>query len=129
MQVKANVYSNEMEILSDANVVEVGTNNRTTTDATGRFIINVKDANAQLKISHVGYDYDTFPVNSGEIKTLGYVSLFPNATIEEVVISHGSNNNPKSDNTGLWVVAGIIAAIAAFKLLGKSKPQPRKVKV
>ncbi len=130
MQVIASVFSDEMEILSNANVVEVGTNNATTTDASGRFVINVKDSNAQLKISHVGYDYDTFPVASGEIKNMGYVLLFPNTSLDEVTVI--GTKAKKTDYSALFIIGGVIAIFVAAKALGgeklKSKPA-RKVKV
>ena len=111
-----------MEILSNANIEEVGRNYFTTSDAAGRFSIDVKDQNAQLKISHVGYDYDTFPVDSGEIKDLGYVTLFSSqldgATVE---------NKFKKSNTLLYFFGGLIVAVAGYKIFGK--PQPKKVKV
>jgi hypothetical protein len=122
MIVTNTVLSNEMDILVDVNVKEVGTNNATTTDAAGRFSINVASADSILEFSHAGYDYDQY--RAGDIKK--YIELFPVQLPGVDVV-----NNYKSDgnNTGFWLIGGILAVIAAIKLSKKTKKQPRKVTV
>ena len=48
--------------MSGINILEVGTSNGTVTDDKGEFTITVKDENASLKISSIGYVAATIPV-------------------------------------------------------------------
>src|SRR4051812_10991781 len=77
MLINSQVLTSDMEILSGANVIEVGTNNGTITDASGRFSLNIASSNSDIQISYVGFDYDTF--KAGEINNR-YVELYPSTT-------------------------------------------------
>lgn len=82
--------------LTSAAVLEVGTNNGTITDSTGRFVISVND-NAILEISSVGYQNIRVPVSG---KSVINVSLtLSNETLNQVVVV-GYGTQRKIDVTG-----------------------------
>jgi hypothetical protein len=118
MIVVASVLSYDMEILKDVNVLEVATGKATRTDTDGKFFLNVQNEDSDIRFSHAAYDYDT--IKAGDIESV--VTLYPK-TLDGVTVQ---NNYKAPDNTAYWIMGGIAAAFAAFKLL---KKQPRKVKV
>jgi hypothetical protein len=103
----------------DANVIEIGTNNRTTTDADGKFTINVSSGASMLKFTHIQYDFDT--VLASEFNS--YYELYL-ASNPEVVVH---NSYTKQNSTTLIVLAAL-AAITAIGVIMTGK-KPTKVKV
>lgn len=75
--------------LPGANVIEKGTSNGTTTDASGNFSLNVSDAATILTISSVGYISQEITIGN---RTAINVQLAPdNRTLDEVVVvSYGT---------------------------------------
>lgn len=104
-KVQGSVFSNEMQIIPNANIEVVGENKFTTADASGQFEIYANSENSMLKFSHVGFDYDTISV--AEFKQLGYIELYPTSLDGDFVVY---NNYKKPDNTFLWIM-GILAAV------------------
>ena len=71
--------------LIGVNIVEVGTQNGTTTDVNGRFALTTASANAQLAFSYIGYERQT--VNLAGRATVT-VRLAPdNALLDDVVVT------------------------------------------
>ena len=103
----------------DANVIEIGTNNKTTTDANGKFTINVSSGASMLKFSHVQYDFDT--VLASDFNS--YYELYL-ASNPEVVVHNGYTKA----NTNLLSVLAILAGITAIGVIITGK-KPTKVKV
>lgn len=122
MIVTASVLGNESEILDGVNVVELLTGKTTTTDAAGRFSINVASKDSLLKFSHVGYDYDTFAAK--DITSIVY--LYSTQLPDVNVTNHAT---AKSNNTIAYLLAAGLAFIVGKKIFGKAKPQPRKVTI
>jgi iron complex outermembrane receptor protein len=82
--------------LSGATVSVKGTNNSTTTNSDGFFSINVKDNNATLVFTYVGYT--TKEVQVGVNSTLDVGLNVASAELAEVVIGYGTQS--KKDVTG-----------------------------
>lgn len=62
--VTGTVYDADDETpLAGVNIIEVGTQNGTSTDADGEFSLTVSDANASLRITFIGYQAQTIPLN------------------------------------------------------------------
>ncbi|WP_460911567.1 SusC/RagA family TonB-linked outer membrane protein [Spirosoma areae] len=75
--------------LPGANVIEKGTSNGTSTDASGNFVLNASDAATTLTISSVGYISQEIAIGN---RTTFTVQLSPdNRTLDEVVVvSYGT---------------------------------------
>ncbi|MEO9004219.1 MAG: TonB-dependent receptor [Ginsengibacter sp.] len=82
--------------LSGATVSVKGTNNSTTTNANGAYSISVKDNNATLVFTFVGYT--TKDVTVGDNPTLDVTLQVASAQLAEVVIGYGTQS--KKDVTG-----------------------------
>src|ERR1700730_14341659 len=79
--------------LSGASVKVVGTGLGTSTDADGRFSINVA-SNGQLEISYVGYDPKIVPVNN---KTELLITLISSSSVlSDVVVSTGARASART---------------------------------
>ncbi|WP_081210320.1 TonB-dependent receptor [Salegentibacter sediminis] len=75
--------------LPGATVMEVGTNNGTTTDFDGNFSLDVNSATGSISISFVGYEKITrrFNVAQGATQDLGRINLSPDAdALSEVIV-------------------------------------------
>jgi len=72
------------ETLIGASIIEVNTNNGTTSDLDGNFAIRVSSTNATLKISYIGYNDVMLNL---EGKTQVDVKLSAGAQLEEVVVT------------------------------------------
>lgn len=103
----------------DANVIEVGTNNKTTTDLDGKFTINVSSGASTLKFSHVQYDFDT--VLASDFNS--YYELYLASNQGPVV-----HNGYTKANTKLLSVLAILATITAIGVIITGK-KPTKVKL
>src|SRR5699024_816637 len=57
------VTANNQEPLIGVSILEVGTQNGTTTDANGQFSITVSNESASLRFSYIGYQTKTVKVN------------------------------------------------------------------
>jgi iron complex outermembrane receptor protein len=82
--------------LPGATVLVKGTNNGTTTDFDGNFVIEA-DANAVLQVSYLGYSQKEISVNGQSSIT---VQLDPDATQLEDVVVVGYGTQRRSDITG-----------------------------
>ena len=75
--------------LPGASVIEKGTTNGTTTDASGNFVLNVSDQASTLTISSVGYVSQDVAI--GNRTTLNIRMVVDNRTLDEVVVvSYGT---------------------------------------
>ncbi|WP_372918976.1 TonB-dependent receptor [Salegentibacter sp.] len=75
--------------LPGATVMEVGTNNGTTTDFDGNFSLDVSTATGKIRISFVGYEAQTinFDVAQGATQELGRINFNPDAgALSEVIV-------------------------------------------
>lgn len=80
--------------LSGANILEKGTSNGTQTGSDGKFAISVKDENAILTISFVGYLSQDISV--GKQKTIQIVLKASNAALDGVVVvGYGTSSKKK----------------------------------
>lgn len=95
-QVSGVVMNDKGEVLSGVSVVEKGTNNGVVTDADGRFVIQVKDQNAILQISYVGFKSQEISASSSNINV---VLESEGGDLSDVVIV-GYGSLKKSDITG-----------------------------
>lgn len=107
-----------MTPIAGANVIEVGTNNRTTTDAQGKFSINVSSGNSMLKFSHVQYDFDTVLASDFHSYYELYLASNPDVVIQ---------NNYKKDNSGFFVVIALAIATTIGVIYNKNKPTKVKI--
>ncbi|HSP12276.1 MAG TPA: TonB-dependent receptor [Salegentibacter sp.] len=75
--------------LPGATIMEVGTNNGTTTDFDGNFSLDVNSASGSIRISFVGYENQTinFNVAQGATQDLGRINFIPDAgALSEVIV-------------------------------------------
>ncbi|HLL95748.1 MAG TPA: SusC/RagA family TonB-linked outer membrane protein [Spirosoma sp.] len=100
--------------LPGANVIEKGTNNGTTTDANGNFVLNVSDAATTLTISSVGYISQEIAIGT---RLTVNVKLAPdNRTLDEVVVvSYGTQKR-----SNLTEAVGIVNVAEARKVQAPS---------
>ena len=116
--VTGTVFDQDMKAISGVNVTEVGTTNGTTTDKDGQFSIQVSSSAAQLKFSHVGYDYDT--VSIADFNKLGYWQIYyAPETLPDVNVN--GTGVKKSSNMILPILALVV--IAALIASHSSKPK------
>ena len=83
--------------LAGASIAEKGTNNVVLTDANGRFSINVRDGNAVLVVSYVGYSTLEVPVANSETVTISLKATASDLG-EVVVVGYGTQS--RKDVTG-----------------------------
>lgn len=83
--------------LPGVNVLEKGTTNGTTTDATGRFSFNVQDENSVLVFSFIGYATQEIPVG-GQTQFTVSMAQDMRALDEVVVVGYGTQE--RADLTG-----------------------------
>lgn len=96
-QVTGTVLDGNSQPLPGANVLEKGTTNGTTTDASGKFVLNVQDENSILIFSFIGYKTHEVPLNG---RSVIETTLEEDAkTLDEMVII-GYGVQRKSDVTG-----------------------------
>ena len=89
------VLDNQGEPLIGVTVMEAGTSNGTVTDLDGKFSLNLKDPNAKLAISYVGYTSQTLQASSNM-----KVTLKPdNKELSEIVVV-GYGTQKKVNLTG-----------------------------
>ena len=116
--VTGTVFDQDMKAISGVNVTEVGTTNGTTTDKDGQFSIQVSSSAAQLKFSHVGYDYDT--VSIADFNKLGYWQIYyAPETLPDLNVN--GTGVKKSSNMILPIIA--LVFIAALIASHSSKPK------
>jgi TonB-dependent SusC/RagA subfamily outer membrane receptor len=84
VEVSGKVTDDKGNALANASVIERGTSNGTTTNASGEFKITVK-RNATLEITSVGYDRQFLPVKGGGSFNIQMVSA--NQSLAEVVVT------------------------------------------
>lgn len=103
--------------LPGANVVEKGTTNGTITDLDGKFTLTVKDENAILVFSYVGYETKEIPVAG---KTTINVTLSDDAqAIEEVVVvGYGTSSKKLLTGSVGNVSANEIQETATYSIEG-----------
>ncbi|MDX1779490.1 MAG: carboxypeptidase-like regulatory domain-containing protein, partial [Thermodesulfobacteriota bacterium] len=76
----------EVGALPGASVLEMGTNNGTTTDFEGSFSLTVESSEGELEISFLGYD--DYTISYSGTSDLGVITLTESANaLEEVVIT------------------------------------------
>ena len=99
--------------LEGATITVRGTNNSTLTDASGKFSINVPNANAKLVVTYVGYSSRTLDANNSSTISLSA----DNSNLSEVVVT-GLATSIKRSNS-----ANSVATISAKELAGNTRPQ------
>lgn len=95
--VKGKIFNDKGEALSGVSVVEKGTNNGSVTSQDGSFSINVKDDNAILVISNVGYIPREISVKSDDYSNI-VLTAIENKLEEVVVVGYGTQK--KENLTG-----------------------------
>lgn len=97
VEVSGTVYDESGETLPGVNVVEKGTTNGITTDAEGRFVLNVESERSVLVFSFIGYV--TREVTVGNQTEFSLTLETDMTTLQEVVVV-GYGTQKKSDLTG-----------------------------
>ena len=97
LPINGHVTDNNEQPLSGVSIVEKGTTNGTTTRDDGSFTINVKDENAVLVISNVGYITQEISVKEDRYSNIMLESI-ENKMDEVVVVGYGTQR--KRDLTG-----------------------------
>jgi TonB-linked SusC/RagA family outer membrane protein len=96
-KISGKVTSDDNEPLFGVTVFEKGTKTGATTDADGKFILTVSNANATLSFRYVGYQSRDIPLNNRNTINLALKGL-DNALNEIVVIGYGTST--RKDLTG-----------------------------
>jgi TonB-linked outer membrane protein, SusC/RagA family len=104
-QITGTINDESGEPIIGANVVEKGTTNGVTTDADGKFSINVSD-NAIIRISYIGYILQEVAIGS---RTAYNIVIKEDTQMLEEVIVVGYGTMKKSDLTGSVVSANLEA--------------------
>ena len=114
IDITGKVKNDNGEPLPGVTVMEKGTNNGTTTDATGSFSINVSSADAVLVLSYVGFKNKEVSVSN--TAALQNIVLLPDvgSLTDIVVIGYGTAK--KSDLTGS------VAVVKAEQLMDRPVP-------
>lgn len=97
VSVSGTVADENGESLPGVNVVEKGTNNGTTTDASGRFALEVESDNSVLVFSFIGYQTQELTVGA---QTELSVTLVPDVKALDEVVIVGYGTEQKKDLTG-----------------------------
>lgn len=96
-KISGKVTSADNEPLIGVTVFEKGTKTGTATDANGKFVLTVSNANATLSFRYVGYQSRDIPLNNRTSITLALKSQ-ENALNEVLVIGYGTTT--RKDATG-----------------------------
>jgi TonB-linked SusC/RagA family outer membrane protein len=96
-KISGKVTSDDNEPLFGVTVFEKGTKTGATTDADGKFVLTVSNANATLSFRYVGYQSRDIPLNNRNTINLALKGL-DNALNEIVVIGYGTST--RKDLTG-----------------------------
>ncbi|MEI6864630.1 TonB-dependent receptor, partial [Flavicella sp.] len=83
--------------LPGATIIEVGTNNGTTSDFDGNFSLNVTSENSQITVSYIGFETQTLTVGS---RTKFSISMGPDSESLDEVIVVGYGTKTKKTLTG-----------------------------
>ena len=117
--VTGTIFDQDMKAIAGANITEVGTNKSTSTDKDGQFTIEVASSSSQLRITHVGYDYDTVSVS--DFNKLGYWQIYyAPETLPDANVTAGPGAS-KSSNMLLPIIALVL--IGALIASHSSKPK------
>ncbi|MCR6719701.1 MAG: carboxypeptidase-like regulatory domain-containing protein [Chitinophagaceae bacterium] len=93
------ITSDKGEALSGVSVVEKGTNNGTTTNAEGNYMLNVANGSATLQITYIsGYTSQEIAVN--DRSTINVTIVADNKNLEEViVVGYGTQKKKKRNGS------------------------------
>jgi len=97
--VKGKIVDAAGEPLIGANVIEKGTSNGTVTNADGSFSLTVKDSQAILVISYIGYETREVPVSVGSMN----ISLSEDTGMMDELVVIGYGTQRKGDVTSAIV--------------------------
>lgn len=97
MTITGSVTDEQNMPLPGVNVLEKGTTNGTATDASGNYVLNVRDENSVLVFSFIGYASQEVPVNG---RTAINVTLAPTVQALEEVVVIGYGTVERKDLTG-----------------------------
>ena len=86
--VSGTVVDDNGETIIGASIMEVGTTNGTVTDFDGNFSLKVKNENAQLRISYIGFTTKTVKVSKGKMEIV--ISEDSKTLTEVVVVGYGA---------------------------------------
>ncbi|HKK45719.1 MAG TPA: SusC/RagA family TonB-linked outer membrane protein [Balneolaceae bacterium] len=105
------------DVLIGANIYHADSNKGTTTDANGKFTLQLPGQNATLRISYIGYITRNVQVNSTASNDIRIALTSDVANLEEVVVT-GLASTVKRSN-----LANSVASVSADQLLGTSPAQ------
>ena len=98
-QISGSVTDSDGTPLPGASILEVGTENGTSTDFDGNFIIELENETAELQISFIGFKSQTINVDSSDSDVISVILLTDKSSLEEIVVT-GYGTTKKSDVTG-----------------------------
>ena len=97
VEVSGVVVDEEGETVIGATIREKGTRQATVTDMDGKFVLKVKNTNAILTVSYVGYQSKEVALGG---QKFAHVSLVPNSTTLDETVVVGYGRMKRSDLTG-----------------------------
>lgn len=106
--------------LPGANVVEKGTSNGTTSDFDGNFTLKTDASSGEVVISFVGYASQTLAFSGDQ--NLGTITLTPDNTLDEVVVTSGIIDIAKERETPV-AVSTISAKEISLKVGNQEFPE------
>lgn len=105
--VSGTVTDEQNQPVPGVNVIERGTSNGTSTDAEGKFSLNVQDGNSVLVFSFIGYITQEVAING---RSAIHISLAPDVQSLDEVVVVGYGTQKKS------LVTGAISSVSAKEL-------------
>lgn len=108
IEVSGTVRDESNQSLPGVNVIEKGTNNGTTTDASGRFSLSVTDQNSVLVFSFIGFVTQEIPVGN---RTQFDVTMAQDVRSLDEVVVVGYGTQERADLTGA------VASVSAKDIL------------
>lgn len=97
IKITGRITDTQGELLIGVNIMEKGTSNGTITDVDGHYTLQVKDENATIVFSYIGYNKQEIPLNGRT--TLNVVLQEDSKSLEEVVVV-GYGTQKKVNLTG-----------------------------
>ena len=83
--ISGNVNDSDGNPLPGASIIEVGTQNGTSTDFDGNFSIELENENAELQFSFIGFKSQTLTVGSSDVMNL--TLLTDASSLDEIVVT------------------------------------------
>ena len=126
--VTGTVADSNGELLQGVSIQEVGTTNGTTTDANGRFSLNVSSAKAVLAFSYVGFTTQNTTV--GNQSTIHVVLQEDENMLEEmVVVGYGTQKKKLTTGATIQVKGEDLQKLSTSSVLGALQSQSPGVQI